>query len=321
MSEQHLAQLEKGGLSSGEAQIYLALVRNGGPMGASAIVTATGVPRGSVYPTLTRLTEMGLVEAEAGYGGRFSAIPAERALPSLILREREELSQREQILDGLVKELKSVAPPATSDLDAEIIQVLRDPRVIAERFERLQLEVERQIDIFVKYPIFNPRQSNPTEDKVLKKGVRARGLYERAIIDAPEIKPHLSKWIASGEEVRVHDGELPHKLAIFDQQDILLPLVTPGRPTRTLFIRHPQLATSLTLLFESFWNDAQPIVLKRQKRTTTRKKSVVGVADPGSSNAIRARASATSATGHKNRRHGDNPAETSQAGSNGRKQS
>lgn len=321
MLEKHLAQLEKGGLSSGEAQIYLALVRNGGPMGASAIVSVTGVPRGSVYPTLTRLTDMGLVEAEAGYGGRFSAIPAERALPSLIIREREELSQREQILNQLARELKSVAEPHLINGDAEIIQVIRDPRVATDRFERLQREVERQVDIFVKYPILNPRQSNPTEDKVLKKGVRARGLYERAIIDAPEIKPHLSKWIGSGEEVRVHDGELPHKLAIFDQQNILLPLVTPGRPTRTLFIRHPQLATSLTLLFESFWNDAQPIVLKRQKRTTTRKKSVVGVADPGSSNAIRARASATSATGRKNRRDGENPVETSQAGSNGRKQS
>src|SRR5438067_103221 len=77
MQEAHLAGLEKVGLSSAEAQIYLALLRNAAPMGASAVVAATGVPRSSVYPILTHLTDRGLLEAEAGYGGRFSAISAE----------------------------------------------------------------------------------------------------------------------------------------------------------------------------------------------------------------------------------------------------
>src|SRR5947209_9682292 len=71
MLEKYLDRLERLGLSTAEAQIYLALLRSGSPIGASAVVAATGVPRSSVYPTLTRLTDMGLVEAEAGYGGRF----------------------------------------------------------------------------------------------------------------------------------------------------------------------------------------------------------------------------------------------------------
>src|SRR5438093_3713781 len=71
MQEKHLAALEKVGLSSAEAQVYLALVCNAAPMGASAVVTATGVPRSSVYPILTRLTDVGLIDGEAGYGGRF----------------------------------------------------------------------------------------------------------------------------------------------------------------------------------------------------------------------------------------------------------
>lgn len=259
MSEKHLAQLEKGGLSSAEAQIYLALVRNGGSMRASAIVVATGVPRGSVYPTLTRLTDMGLVEAEAGYGGRFSAIPAERALPSLILREREELGQREQILNELAKELTAVAEPATALGDAEQIQVIRDPRVATSRFERLQQETERNVDAFVKFPIFNLDHSNPRQVEAMQRGVRYRTVYEAAVLDTPEVKPYLASWIAAGEEARVYDGKLPHKLVVFDEQNILLPLVTPGRPTRTLFIRHPQLGASLTLLFDSFWNASKPV--------------------------------------------------------------
>lgn len=275
MQEKHLSQLEKAGLSSAEAQVYLGLVRNGSPMSASAIVAATGVPRGSIYPTLARLTDLGLVEAEAGYGGRFSAVAPEKALPSLVVREREALSQREQILNQLAEELKSFSTPAAADLDAEQIQVIRDPRVVAERFERLELEAKRQIEVFCKAPFFF-RAGNPPQKKVMRRGIEVRSLYERAILNAPEIKPYLSTWIAAGEAARVHDGELPHKLALFDRQNILLPLVTARGPARVLFIRHPQLAASLGLLFDFLWDRAEPLVPEQPKKTAKPHKPAAG---------------------------------------------
>jgi sugar-specific transcriptional regulator TrmB len=265
MQDKHLSRLEKMGLFRAEAQIYLTLLRNSGPMRASDIVAAAGVPRGSIYAALTRLTDIGLVEAEEGYGGRFSAVAAAKALPLLVARHREELLQCEQVASELAQELKSVGEPNGLDGELELIQVLRDPRVCTERFERLQLEAKQEIDVFVKYPILNPRHSNPSEKRALKKGVRNRALYERAIVDAPEIKPYLSKWIAFGEEARVYDGELPHKLAIFDRQNILMPLVMGNGQMRVLFIRHPQLAASLTMLFEFLWERAKPITAGRHK--------------------------------------------------------
>jgi len=86
-------ELEELGLLPAEAQIYLALIRNG-PLGASAIANVTKVPRSSVYPTLNALIDKGLVEGGAGYGSRFTAVRAELALPTLIRREKEELSHR-----------------------------------------------------------------------------------------------------------------------------------------------------------------------------------------------------------------------------------
>ncbi len=109
----------------------------------------------------------------------------------------------------------------------------------------------------------------------MRRGVRYRCIYERAIIDTAEVKPYLSSWIAAGEEARVHEGELPHKLAIFDRQNILMPLITPGGNGRTLFIRHPQLATSLGMLFDFLWERAgqlPPVVAKyvaRKRLTAT----------------------------------------------------
>lgn len=258
MLEGHQTNLEKMGLSATEAQIYLTLLRKGGRIGASEVAAATGMARSSVYLAVNRLTDLGLVEAEAGYGSGFSAVPPKRALPHLIDRGTEELSERKRLAGELVAQLGSLAEPAETDGDAEVIQVIRDPRVIADRFDQLQLEAEHQIDVISKAPVFC-RPSNPEQDKVQRRGVRCRSLYEQAILNDPAVEPYLTKWIAAGEEARVFEGELPHKLAIFDRQSILMPLVTPSGNGRTLFIRHPQLAMTLSIAFDSLWERAKPI--------------------------------------------------------------
>jgi len=263
MSEAIRLQLEKWGLSVAEADVYLALVRNG-VLGASGIASATGIPRTSVYPILDSLIQKGLIDTGAGYGSRFTALSPKNALPSLIVREREELMQRERLTASLVKQLELLGAPAENCAEEELIQVLRDPRAVRERIERLQLEAERQIDVFTKPPYFG--RSNPAEQKSLRRGVRVRSLYERAGLDAPEIKPFLSGWIAAGEKARAWNGELPHKLAIFDTEVVVMPLIMPGDQTRTLLIRHPQLAKSLSVAFQFYWDKAEPIKTERRKR-------------------------------------------------------
>src|SRR5438552_18401138 len=114
------SELQAIGLSSHEAQIYLALLRHGS-LSASNVITGTSIPRSTVYPTLNSLLDRGLVQAEAGYGGRFSAVPPDQAFSSLVLRESEELLQRQQELEErkrlageLAKELESLAKPGAN---------------------------------------------------------------------------------------------------------------------------------------------------------------------------------------------------------------
>lgn len=270
-------QLEKLGLSAAEAQVYFVLVRNGRSLGASAVAAATGVPRTNVYPILNSLLDMGIVQAEAGYGSQYRAVRPKEALPSLILRAREDLAQREHVARELVEHFESFAESSENNGTSEVIQVLRDPRVIAERFERLQLEVERQLDIFVKAPFFAP-QGNPAGDNLARRGVRSRALYERAVLEAPDIQPYVAKWISQGEESRVHEGALPHKLAIFDQRHVLMPLVMSDGQGKALSITHPQLATSLGMLFDFLWARGKPLVLapprgKRPPASKTRRQA------------------------------------------------
>jgi sugar-specific transcriptional regulator TrmB len=244
------------GFTPNEAQVYLALIQNG-PIGASAIASATGLARTVVYPTLDALVDQGLVEAGHGYGSRFSAVPADRALRHLLL-ERERITT--EVIDGFAA-LHEPAEPAP----AEFIQVIRSPRAVAERFERLHLEVERQVDVFCKPPIL-VSPDNPAQDQVRRRGVRCRGLYEKATLDDLRLRPYLRKWIAGGEEARSYDGELPHKLAIFDRKVALMPLVRPGEQTTTVLIRHPHLVQTLSLAFEYLWEQSKPVVINKEEQ-------------------------------------------------------
>lgn len=267
-----ISELEELGLSTAEAQIFVVLIKNGS-LGAAAIANLAGIQRSNVYPILCSLIDKGVVEGGAGYGSKFTALPPDEALPSLIVREREDLIQRERLATQLAQRM---APFVTSTEASpeELIQVVRNPKVIAERFDRLQLESKRQVDAIIKAPILNPANGNPAQQKAQRRGVHYRGLYERAAIEEPAVKPFIEGWIAAGEEARVYDSELPNKLMIFDSEIVLLPLTMPGDQMRALFIRHTQLAMSLSLLFEFLWDRAKPIALHGGERTAKPAKSI-----------------------------------------------
>ena len=265
MKDTIAAELTQLGLTPTESQVYLALIQNGA-MGASAIAAATGLARTSVYPALGSLVDKGLVDAGEGYGSRFSAAPAERALPHLMAGDKEALLQRERLTTEVIERISSLAETDRDEaVPEELVQVIRSPRAVAERFDRLQLEAERQIDVFTKPPFFMS-PGNPAQHTALRRGIRGRSIYEKAALDEPSIKPFLSQWIAAGEEARVYDGELPHKLAIFDAKIVLMPLIRPGEQTKTVLIRHPHLAQTLGLAFEHLWERSEPLAPLARKK-------------------------------------------------------
>jgi len=207
---------------------------------------------------LCSLADKGLVEGGAGYGSKFAAVPPEQALAALVAREKRTIAEREQIADELAEILAPLAADSESALD-DTVQILRTPHLISERFDRLQLESEQQMEAFVKAPILSPRLSNPPQKKAQRHGVRVRALYERAVLDDEKVKPYLEAWVAGGEEARVYDGELPYKLVIFDRQVVLLTLVRRNGQSSAMLVRHEPFVKSLGILFDYFWQQAKPL--------------------------------------------------------------
>lgn len=252
-------RLEELGLSAAEAGAYLALVRHGG-LAAKDLAEQAAIPRSSIYPVLASLADKGLIENGVGRGSVAHVVPPERALNLLIDCEREALAAHERIVKGLVDELSSLHNQPVPSVNG-IVEVLRDRRVIGERYDRLQLEAEREIDTLVKAPMIVTLHGNPAAETALKRGVRTRGLYEPAVLETDEIGPYLKRWIGLGEEARVYTGELPIKFALFDAATVLMPLETPEarHQVTSVLMRHPAMGAALRMLFDFLWERAKPI--------------------------------------------------------------
>jgi hypothetical protein len=254
---EHRLKLEQLGLSSAEAQIYLAILRHG-PLAAPAIASQTGVPRTSVYPTLGSLAEKGLIEGGLGHGSKFMAVAPGEALRALVVREEQTLAERQQIVKELAETLAPLAADADSALD-DSVQVIRTPHLIGERSQRLQLEATRLVEMIVKAPIFHLSPSNPAQRKAMEHGVQYKCLYERAVMEDPRVERFLHTWIAGGEEARVYDGELPYKLAVFDQRAVLLTLAKRSGHPAAMLVRNAPFARSMSILFEFFWSQSKSL--------------------------------------------------------------
>lgn len=246
-----LNRLESLGLTSAEASLYLAVLGSPG-IGAQRAGEIAGVPKSSVYPTLRALADKGLVRGGAGYGSRYEAVTPELALTSLIDEQREVIHERERVAKELVEDLADLIP-GSELLEGELVEIVRDRRVLAERFESLQSSSTTEIQGFVKAPVVATSRGNPGLLDAVARGVRVRSIYENAFLDDGARDFHVP-----GEEVRVYDGDLPFKLALFDGHTALMPLHTPSErhPFTTLLLRHPSLGAGLQMLFETLWSQS-----------------------------------------------------------------
>jgi sugar-specific transcriptional regulator TrmB len=251
------ALLEPLGLSSAEARVYSCLLGQSS-LPAATIANSCGLSRSSVYLILRSLVDKGLIDAGAGYGSRYHPVDPERALPGLLDKDRADLHARERQVAEALPRLVALFETTTAT-DGEIVEILRTPKLVAERFDRLQSEARRTIDIVVRGP-YQVGGANDAGIAALRRGVRARAVYDRAAVRDPAVEPRLAEWTAEGEQARMYPGDLPMKFAVFDAHTSLMPLVAPGvTGVVAIIVRNQELAAALGFLFEALWKESLPI--------------------------------------------------------------
>ncbi|WP_020577453.1 TrmB family transcriptional regulator [Actinopolymorpha alba] len=251
--------LEELGLSKTEARVYLCLLGQS-PLAAATIADRTGTSRSSLYLVLRSLVDKGFIAAGAGYSSRYHPVPPQHALGGLLERDRAQLDRRERHAEDALPALSEIFERSGAGTEVgEIVEILRTPKLIGERFDRLQSAAKNTIDIVVRGPI-QVGGVNQAEQEALRRGVRARAIYDSAALDDPSVAGNLSAWLAEGEQARVYDGELPMKFALFDGHTVLMPLVAPGvTGVVAIIVRNRELAAALGFLFETIWERSEPL--------------------------------------------------------------
>ena len=202
---------------------------------------------------LAALEHEGLVDRSGEDTSRYVASPPGVTLGALLVRRQNEIRLAEvelAALDDLYR--TGVADRATAD----VVDVVRGPEAIRQRFEQLQLAAREEVMAFVKAPTsLVSTAENTAEDEAVARGVRYRVLLEREMLDEePGLFDHLVGAVAAGEEVRMTET-VPIKLLIVDHEFAFVPMGTADAPVHgALLVRRSGLLDALCALYESEWS-------------------------------------------------------------------
>jgi len=279
------------GLSQYEVKCYLSLLERD-TLTAAEVSRLARIPRPGVYDALEKLTSKGLCTTKPGDTRRYSAsdpgVLEEKymvAVESAVDAELRDLKEREKQLrerarrqkEDISKAIAELKPryqnsrEETSPLD--YIEIIKDPLQIHKRFLHLVAGAKEEILVFTKAPFAaSPEKSQEQlaqETDILKRGVKARSIYEIEESDRGWLFEHLKRAAKAGEEARVIK-ELPMKMAIFDSRIVLYVLEDPVSKQTSLttqIVEHRALAKTLMVVFETFWEKAKDYrILKDQGR-------------------------------------------------------
>jgi hypothetical protein len=260
-SEKRIEQLAALGLTRYEAAAYAALLGRRGYSPAQVAAHA-GVPRQRIYDVLASLSTRGLcVERHVAGQRHYYAVDPSAALPALLDERRRQFEAEQEHLrlqSGALIDALAPAFSVGSDMadPLDYVDVILDRRRVAERAVQLAQTAEREIRVLFKAPLVGGRDENMAEVQLPReRGVRYRTLYERALLDDPEVAGWVAQFQRWGQEARAIDS-LPIKCNLYDGRIALLSLQDPvtGTPSLTaLCVTHPGLAQTLAIAFEGLW--------------------------------------------------------------------
>ena len=114
------------GLTSSQAKVYMALVRNG-PSKVSSISQSSGIHRAHLYEILRSLEKAGFVERNLEDGG-FSAAPLKESALVLIKHKQKEIVELENQIGAIAEE--SPKPTHNSETKPEILLLSNKNRTL-----------------------------------------------------------------------------------------------------------------------------------------------------------------------------------------------
>ncbi|MHA6765523.1 winged helix-turn-helix transcriptional regulator [Streptacidiphilus sp. PAMC 29251] len=261
--------LEPLGIPAELEQLYVVLIADPGSSAAS-LAQRTGLPVDTVLTRLDLLTAQGLVVDEGipGFPGHGPGDPARTfrasspsvALAPLLLRQRTALEETGAGVAALAEQFRSAASRAAGG----VVEVVYGPVGVRHRFAQLLEGARHEVLIFAPEAVVAVDRStaDPMERDALRRGVSFRTVLALRHLDAPGMLDDVRQALTDGMQVRVAEA-IPMRLLISDRANAMLPLSLKeeDNPGDALVVHGTALVQALVLLFERYWDSAQPLRL------------------------------------------------------------
>ncbi len=205
---------------------------------------------------LESLVARGLVDHDPA-AGTYTPVAPFAALGQLLTEAADQLAAAQAGITALRLRLPERAPVVPPTHDVEHVPPEAGPQ---ERVFSMVARARHDF-AFVSHggSATNRDREHSSEGELLERGVRVRGLYQRAAVDVPGGLEDLLWSLSRGEEARVTVA-VPTKWLMIDAEVVLLPH-RPGGEFRhgLLVVRQPTLVATFAAYFETLWSGAVPL--------------------------------------------------------------
>ncbi|MFD7153471.1 helix-turn-helix domain-containing protein [Kribbella sp. NPDC059898] len=248
--------LEGLGIDATQEQLYEHVLTH---PGLTAVELVHAHPDTPVVDTLADLVARHFLRVT---DGRYTAVPPELALQGMLDTRQLELDRAAARVQQLER-LHRATPDPLRQAPVEVVPGDQAPAYGLA----LHSATRSEIRAFETPPYGKrlvPADTKPVT-AAIHRGVRHRIVYSRDAVDEQGLDM-LRETLTVGEQARVV-GDVPVRLAIYDDKVATMPAVT-GRPVTEglLVIRPSSLLDGLIALFERVWASAPPLTLDTAPR-------------------------------------------------------
>jgi len=246
-------ELTRFGLTKIQAQVYIFLGKYGSKT-SPEVSRALKLPRTETYQILKVLQNLGIIASEFSHPARFSAIPLEKALLSMVNSAQEKVNslvKKEQEISRLWKEIP-IFNSENKENPSEKFQILQGTPIIHNKIKEMLHRSKRECKFFC-----TPKDLSKFYYNDIIEQTNNLHFYMKFIISSPFIIPDLIHKIGkSNVKLLSKFDNSDQCFIISDSEELLIFLKNASYPARDVlafWTNSKSMIDSMMMLFDYSW--------------------------------------------------------------------